>query len=177
MKRKIVGLFGLPTAGKSYAASVLTKLDPSFQVVSFASPIKGMLAAINGGQPLDKAKTYPLLGNKTGRELCQTLGTEWGRELVSPTLWVDLMAHAVGQLPEGCNVVFDDLRFNNEQEYIRGCGGKIVHISAGTPLEEVPAHASEVDWRDWTPDYALDNRARDYHIFRDVVEMLDTLFS
>lgn len=54
----------------------------------------------------------------------QTLGTEWGRDLIHPSLWTRAwMARAGSGL-----VVTDDCRFENEAEAVRRLGGHIIRV-------------------------------------------------
>jgi membrane glycosyltransferase len=53
----------------------------------------------------------------------QTLGTEWGRELIDPDIWVKAFNFRYW----GHNCIITDVRFNNEAEYVRETG-LIVHV-------------------------------------------------
>ena len=62
----------------------------------------------------------------------QTLGTEWGRNMIGPDVWVRLTMHRVDDLlASGVNVIIDDVRFDNEAEAIRERDGQIVTLSRG----------------------------------------------
>lgn len=55
------------------------------------------------------------LGGKTSRFILQTVGTDWGREIMYPDLWVDVACAKIDRyLARGYNVIVDDLRFPNE---------------------------------------------------------------
>jgi hypothetical protein len=75
--------------------------------------------------------------------MAQTLGTEWGRELVHPQLWV-LMAQRRWDAAKaaGLDLVITDVRFENEVEWLRGAGGRVIYL-ARPGVEAVSAHASE----------------------------------
>ena len=70
-----------------------------------------------------------LLAGQTPRFAMQTLGTEWGRELMGPDIWANAWAHAATLiLNEGGKVVVDDCRFPNELEAVRRVGGVAINI-------------------------------------------------
>ena len=71
----------------------------------------------------EKETPLDFLGGKTPRQAMQTLGTEWGRNLIYDGIWL----HAWERAFNKCStpVVVDDLRFINEAEMIKRLGGKI----------------------------------------------------
>ncbi len=70
-----------------------------------------------------------LLAGQTPRWAMQTLGTEWGRELMGPDIWANAWEHAATLvLNEGGTVVVDDCRFPNELEAVRHLGGVAINI-------------------------------------------------
>lgn len=129
--RTIIAFTGLAGAGKSTAAMHLVK-SRGFERVRFAGPLKAMLAAL-GLTPAEidgdrKELPCDLLGGKTPRWAMQTIGTEWGRNLIAPDLWIRAWKVAVDRLPTGVPVVVDDCRFPNEADAVRAAGGVIVRI-------------------------------------------------
>lgn len=127
----IIGFSGPAGAGKSTAARVLIE-QRGFSLVKFAGPLKTMLRAILPGDDVNewiegalKETVHPVLGC-TPRRAMQTLGTEWGRNCIGPELWVNLAREAI--CAEGCDVVLDDVRFQNEADMIKGLGGTIVEV-------------------------------------------------
>lgn len=130
MDRLIVGLTGSAGSGKSTAAAYLT--GQGFQVVKFAGALKSMLKALGLTQrhiegDLKEVPCDLLLGN-TPRWAMQTLGTEWGRDVMGKDFWINLWKNGVNSLPEGVPVVTDDCRFPNEETALRSIGGIIVRI-------------------------------------------------
>lgn len=143
LPRTIVAFTGLAGAGKSTAAAHLVE-HHGFQRVRFAGPLKSMMAALGCTQEQidgsEKETPCDLLGGKTPRHAMQTLGTEWGRDLITPDLWIRAWQAAVAKVPAGVPVVVDDLRFPNEVEAVRAAGGVIVRIDrpgAGTASTHV----------------------------------------
>ena len=70
----------------------------------------------------------------------QTLGTEWGRELINPELWLILAKQRL--LNFGPGMVIADVRFENEAEWVRSQGGRVIHIERPSAVA-VEVHASE----------------------------------
>jgi hypothetical protein len=154
--RPIIGFSGPAGSGKSTAAKVLT--DMGWQRVRFAGPLKAMMKALGcSDEEIDghlKMAPSLLLGGKTPRFAMQTLGTEWGRNLISPTLWTDAWKHQVDSLPSDIPVVVDDVRFPNEAALIRERGGLLIGLRR-EGYEPSSEHASEAFA--FAPDQWLDN--------------------
>lgn len=137
---------GLATCGKSTAARSLVAARGSTAVrLSFADPLRDMLRALGlTAEQLTVHKNEPIAwcGGKTARALLQSLGTEWGRELVSPDLWAGAMERRILEAWDvGHAVVIDDCRFDNEARMVRRLGGRVVEIER--PGLVRLAHASE----------------------------------
>lgn len=142
----IIGIAGKKRSGKTTAANALEAID--FERQSFATTLKLMArilmrdCGMNEEQILDaqthKEQPMPILG-VSYRHLCQTLGTDWGRKMIHNDLWVIAARH---KMVTYCDVVFDDVRFENEAHMIRKVGGKILHIRR-EQTESFDAHESE----------------------------------
>jgi hypothetical protein len=144
----LIGLYGKAGSGKDTVGSVLRK-EYGLEPYAFAAPLKAgleaMLDLLPGALEDRKFKEtrLPWLG-KSPREMLQTLGTEWGRQLVDPDIWLTLMVRrwemvkAMG-LP---GMVVTDVRFDNEAFKIRHMGGAVIEIVRPN-ITPVAAHASE----------------------------------
>lgn len=129
----IVGLAGRAGSGKTTAAAAIVARHPGFRRVRFADPIKRMCrelgltdAQVDGDE---KELPMKLLCGHTPRFAMQSLGTEWGRNMIGEGLWINaLMVAARDLLNQGLSVVVDDVRFPNEVEAIRRMGGVLVRI-------------------------------------------------
>jgi len=141
----LIGFIGPIGCGKTTAQKRLQE-SFGFARVRFAGPLKEMMRAlglteaeIEGAR---KEKPCALLGGQTPRHAMQTLGTEWGRGLIAPDIWINAWRAAV-DASNAIGVVADDCRFPNEAAAIRALGGKIVRISGRAGETATPAHASE----------------------------------
>lgn len=159
----LVGLTGYAGSGKDAAASGLLALG--WKRVSFAEPLRQMLYTLNpfispssrlkdvidrGGW--QEAKQYP-----ETRRLMQVFGTEVGREMIDPDLWIMLAKKACDDYAKaGYNVVITDCRFPNEAAMIRFNGGKIARIyrDGVTPAQ---GHVSDTSCDSIIPDYEIIN--------------------
>lgn len=131
----IIGLWSpAPGCGKSTVAHFLGDLQPGYVRVGFADPLRRMVTELlsAAGYPWHAAHRYatwekrePLLllpGAPTARDLLRKLGTEWGRDLIHPELWVEVWASKARSMGR---VVADDVRFPNEAQKILSMGGEI----------------------------------------------------
>lgn len=160
MKRyPVVGIAGKARTGKDTIAALLLELGTASYRYAFADPIRAMLQA---GLRIDmdaddwqvrKERTVAWLG-VTPRRLMQTLGTEWGRQLINPDIWVN--EAQLQWMERGPGMAISDVRFDNEADWIRRIGGKIVHVRRhAAPLAE--AHSSEDGITVAPADILLDN--------------------
>jgi hypothetical protein len=145
-KPKIIGLSGKARSGKDTAAGML-KTAFNAKTVAFADPIRDAMRVLfdfneehfNGSL---KEVVVPWIG-KSPRQLMQTLGTEWGRNIVNNDIWRILAARKIEQITEDSNhAVVTDVRFENEAKMIRSMGGRVWHIVRDS-IPTVSAHASE----------------------------------
>lgn len=159
MKKKpiIIGFAGPKGSGKTFnawhAARVANDLDLSTRITSFAAPLKRMLEALgvpaktlNRHELKEEPLQYPFAG-LTPRRLMQTLGTEWGRDMIAKSLWIDLMGASVESFAaQGVEVVIiDDVRFSDEAQYVADNGILICLVGvdySGAHQSEMPLDVS-----------------------------------
>lgn len=149
----IIALAGRKGSGKTEVAEMLenhpaTTNGPDgwsyVHRLAFAGPIKEMLAVMGVpehslyGNDAQKMVPIPELGGVTGRHLAVTLGTEWGRTLVHPDIWVMVMEQEFKALEEEYEgqsakvfVIIDDLRFQNEYDFLVSKGAMILGVERG----------------------------------------------
>jgi hypothetical protein len=156
----IVGLYSpTPRSGKTTAAGHLAA--QGFHHMSFATPLKGMLAWLLtqfiAGTDVERAqrikhimdnKEMPIIelpGEPSFRKLAQTLGTDWGRDMIHPQLWVEAALSGIARAKSrgAMGVVFDDIRFPNEANAIRAMGGFAIRIVRPDAPNVYRLHTSE----------------------------------
>lgn len=147
----VIGLSGRAGCGKDKAADALTS-SGAFISIRFAQALKDGLNAMFGftnDQWNDrewKETEIELLG-KSPRQLAQTVGTEWGREMVHPDVWVACLALRIkrhiysAQEPGDIkSIVIPDLRFQNEADWIKDNQGIIIEIQRDSN-EDLTTHS------------------------------------
>lgn len=121
----------------------------------------------------------------TPRRLLQLLGTEAGRQIIHPNIWVNaLFADWKTDHPSTPyqKWIICDVRFPNEAEAIKKRGGVLVRIERPDELrfpdkkadESVLSHASETaldNWQDW--DYTITNNGT----LKDLEEKVAAVFA
>lgn len=150
----VIGLCGAAGSGKSVAADELEQ--NGFVRVRFSSFLKAMMRGFFAACGLSEdeierriegdLKEVPdeLLGGKTPRYAMQTLGTEWGRELISPTIWSNAWrARAEAELARGNRIVAEDVRFETEDLEVHRLAGKIIKLTGCAKDVAASGHASE----------------------------------
>lgn len=149
----IIGFAGKAGAGKDTCADYLISTY-AHRRAALAQPLKTMLHAGLGLDPADyqtleqKEAVIPWLG-VSYRHAAQSLGTDWGRKLINPDVWLLCLEKFV--VPEmqktDCpGLVLSDVRFDNEAAWVRRMGGTLIHVISnrgnGMPVA-LAAHASE----------------------------------
>lgn len=168
----LIGLAGPAGVGKDTAAAHL-RAAHSFRQIAFADPIRAMLQAALPLEPKDfehgrKEEILPEIG-KSPRQLMQSLGTEWGRNLVHPEIWVRLAEDTVlaEHVTLGRSLVISDVRMENEAEMIRRHGGVIVHLRRKAAAR-VAAHSSETGIAVYSSDWTIHNDGRPEGLFSEI---------
>lgn len=135
MNKNIVGFIGRRRSGKDTAAFAL--MQAGYAGLKFAGALKAMLDTYleYTGMPEDARRlaiegSYKEVGldklqGKSTRFAMQTLGTEWGRNLIGENLWVDA---AIARAKQFEKVVFTDVRFPNEVAALQGIGATLIKI-------------------------------------------------
>lgn len=142
--RFVIGITGKARAGKDTVAKILLEMFPGATKYAFADPLKEGLKVALGltdeevhGELKD---TMNELYGKTNREMLQTFGTDWGREMVNQDIW--LLA-ATRKMPKGL-VIVSDVRFENEAKFVRENGVLLHILRNGLPeIKGVNGHTSE----------------------------------
>lgn len=161
----IVGLTGLKGSGKDTAAKVLKAAG--FEEVKMAAGLKGMIRSFLYYQGVDslivermiegdlKEIETEYLGGKSPRQFMQLLGTEFGRDLIHPDLWVNAWKRRVASVDK---VITTDIRFPNEAQALTEAGGKLYRIERDTDVNVYSLHESEKHIPNLPVEAIIDNR-------------------
>lgn len=152
---------GAMGVGKSTAIEALTPFTKGIINLKFADPLYSMQDAIYG--IISKVYKRPTDFVKD-RKLLQWLGTEWGRDTISKTLWVDLWKSELDYCSENYSwvtVTCDDVRFDNEAELVRANGGIIIKLvsnrNTNVSFGGTATHSSEYGVNYKYVDYVVEN--------------------
>jgi len=159
----LIGLCGAAGAGKNTTAELLAD---SFVQIAFADPLYQCISAITGVPVAGlqdrsvKESVIPWLG-KSPRQMLQSLGTEWGREIVHPEIWIRIaMERAAQHMLVGRSVAITDVRFDNEAQAIVEAGGevwRVVRGGHGCLAVDTASHQSEAGVSDHLIARTIDN--------------------
>lgn len=170
---KLIGLHGPARSGKDTVGGML-KDAFDVKTVFFAEPMKEGLRTMMGLTDDQlygtlKETTLDWLG-KSPRQMLQTLGTDWGRELVNQDIWLILARRKIESLMDsGFHVAVTDVRFENEATMIRKMGGKVWHIRREN-AQKVNAHESEAGLFVQHSDIIIDNNSTLADLFDEVCD-------
>ena len=167
----IIGLTGLPRAGKDTVANRLAE-EHGFLVLSFAKPLKEAAAILldrplsecNGEGGFDREAIMPEWGFSM-RWFLQRFGTECLRDQIRKDFWTAHMQRRIKQarLVGWQRIVITDCRFQNETDTLRSLGGTIVEIvRPGTKGSDHPSDARVL------PDVTLVNSSTIAALYADV---------
>ncbi len=145
----IIGLCGAAGAGKNTVAERLC-IAHKFVPLAFADPLYAAVSAITGltvGQLQDRSRKENALGfiDCSPRRLLQTLGTDWGRNMIHPEIWVMATMRKIEEHPE-FNYCITDVRFANEAAAVKARGGfvwRVIRPGFSTLDGSAAAHESE----------------------------------
>ncbi len=139
---RLVGFAGYQGSGKDTCADALT--SNGFVKYAFADPVKRFCKII-----FDLTDEQLWGGTKnvvddrfgrTPRELLQMFGTDFVRNMVCESFWIDKFAR--WYLERDCDVVVSDVRFQDEVAIIQQLGGKVFRIDRPNVLKK-DTHVSE----------------------------------
>jgi len=133
-KPLLIGLVGATGCGKTTLASRL--VERGFTRAHMGQPIKNMLGALGltveqlTGETDVRKRPSDLLGGRSPRYAMETLGTDWGRKMISPEIWANAVETRVRQMWREfpVPVVIDDLRFPSDWKMVERLDGIMVRI-------------------------------------------------
>jgi len=119
----IVGLMGPKHSGKDTFADYLCAKDASFQKIAFASTLKRIcqeIFSLSHAQLHDPDEKEKIDGRwgKSPRQLLQFVGTDLFRTHFDDNIWIQSLKHKLKDIPSSTNLVFTDIRFQNELDFV-----------------------------------------------------------
>ena len=157
---KLIGLHGKMHTGKSAVAKLLKQKDPNrIVIMSFAGKLREVLHALSIPEQ---------------RETMQQLGQ--GLRDIWPLVWVNAVEVDVARhLAFGYTVIFDDVRYPNEFQYIKNEGGLLVKLSASADVrwgrykisDKFHSHVTRQIWdkeQNHVSELMLDNEDLDWNL-------------
>ena len=154
----LIALSGLKGSGKDTAALVLIR-DYGFTKIAFADAVREMALVIDPYVLLelrdqDMLRLSEIVESKGWdwakreisevRRLLQVIGTEAGRMLFGPNVWIDLLLKRFPDLADpDTRYVVTDCRFENEAEFVQSLHGDICWVARPGVVSD--GHASETD--------------------------------
>lgn len=140
----MIGICGPKGSGKSTISKILWDLA-AFHRHRFAGPLKDGLKVAFGltDDHVDghlKELPTELLNGRTPRHAMITFGTEWGREMIHPDIWLTAWRNT---MPGHNRIVVDDVRFPNEIAMLRRDYGAFILKVTRPGKEYDTSHESE----------------------------------
>ena len=145
----LITFAGAARSGKTSAVAICQEYLPDALTISMADPLKDGIDAIFGiecrSADMEARKEQPLAPLDVSlRVLMQTLGTEWGRNMIDPNIWIKLVERKITR-STATFVLIPDIRFDNERTMVHDNGGVVLHIlRPGIQAVGKEGHASEI---------------------------------
>lgn len=160
--KRLIGFCGYKGVGKTEAAKTLID-NLGYTDVQFSGALKTMLESYLQYVGVENTKDYTdgLFKNHRSRYFCdkdfrhimQSLGTDWGRNMVGQDFWIRAWNMKIKNLER---IVVSDVRFPDEVETIRDKGGIIIKIHRPKYLN-LDEHESEQNFPNLRHDYEVVN--------------------
>lgn len=138
----IIGFTGSMGSGKSTAIDCIKELQhKKVYNIKFAQPLYDMQEYVyrRVSTVYERPSTFI-----KDRKLLQFLGTDWGRETINDTVWIDLWKQEVKSILNSTArtiITCDDVRFDNEAEAIKSMGGIVVKLESTHSAKRIDINA------------------------------------
>lgn len=169
----IIGLSGKKRSGKNAVAKFIAMQTsmPCFEQ-SFADGLKAEVAKACG-----VSRTYLEENKDNFRLILQGWGTDFRRKLVDDLYWIKKMdkalQHQYAINPDSVALI-TDVRFLNEADYVRKCGGVVVRVNRPESAS-VDEHVSETELDDYKFDFVINNNSTLNNLASDVRMLIHNL--
>jgi hypothetical protein len=182
----IIGICGEKRHGKDSCANVLIEKF-GFRRYSFAEPIRESIKNIflwdDDWIDNHKEEIDPYWGISY-RQAAQDLGTEWGRvhlgemfpqfkSITQDALWICRAEKYINSFSEEQRWVIPDVRFPNEELFIKGKGGKLLRVVRPSMINQGDTHPSEK----WVSSFNVDYEIINDNSLKELENKIATIFS
>ena len=162
MDHKFIGIHGYAGVGKDTLAALLAPMLQA-KTRSFADPIKAICEEVFGFHQeyfSDRAvkEANSNFWGFSPRKAAQLIGTECFRENFGDDVWIKYQTRGLMHIPK-TTIIFTDVRFQNEADWIHREGGVIIHLTRQdyTGNVGIQNHASETKLNLKGPTYEIEN--------------------
>jgi hypothetical protein len=159
----LIGLIGYKNSGKTSISREFASLYDEFDVnmIGFSNPLYDMLNVLGISREEIQDKSireipHPKLHGKSIQYALNTLGTDWGRKLISENIWVKASMEQLKDEPWTVNIA-DNIRFPNEFQAVKDHGGITVGIVNPTVCDDGTVPESYVRQLQKEADYTILN--------------------
>lgn len=120
--------------------------------------------------PYDDVNSKGLLVKLTPRMLLQQLGTDCGRNMIHPNIWVNATNKLINQYPKSTTIVIPDVRFKNELNYLNNKKAITIRVER----ESIPKleHQSEIELDNEQFKYVVHNNSSLWDLWLKVKEIM-----
>lgn len=170
-----IGITGKARAGKDSVGKHLRQKH-NYYTIALAAPIKRALYQMFGitdevwEDSKAKETEIPWLG-ATPRRLAQTLGTEWGRNMIDDNVWIKATENCI-RLETERAIAITDVRFENEALWIINNGGLLIEVHRQSLEAPHHSHPSEAGIKAYTPHAIIENNGTLEQLWAAVDEVL-----
>ncbi len=180
----IIAISGKIGSGKSTVGDIFER--EGFVLDSFAKSVKDICCILFGydrdtiegstlnsriwRESIDKKHTNLLKRDFTPRDAMVLVGTEFGRNMVHPNIWVNTLFN---RYDKNTNLLITDLRFPNEYEEIKKRGGIVIRINRSN--ENSSNHISECALDNHNFDYVINNDGTLYDLEISVLNIINEI--
>lgn len=185
---EVIGICGFIGTGKSTVAGILER-DYGYVRINFSDKLKDAVAIIfgwdrellSGDTPesrlwreTEDAYWTIALGTKvTPRWVLQYFGTEVMRNNFHEDIWVMSLAKEIKSYKK---VVIPDLRFANEEKFLKGIGAQIIRVNRGTQYHG-ELHASEVYCPLIKEDVIIENNGDFHKLEKSIKDVMEVMYT
>src|SRR5690554_2025589 len=167
MSKLIVGVTGKARSGKDTVAMRLAT-HHNYHHYWFSKPMKEACAIIFGWSDDHLyGELKEVIDERYGvspRFALQTIGTEWGREIINQDIWLKRAQIEVDKNPM---IVISDVRFDNEAQFILDNGGIVLRVVRDNS-DSVIEHKSESGVSENLVSMTIENNGTLQQLYADV---------